>query len=365
MNIALASMPRILLNVSIMRRLPGSALERFSTALAELYAPAGANEFPARILASMQQLLSADSFAYNEFAPGHFVAMTKPIDFSPDLMAAFTAHIGEHPSLAYILRTGSDEPLMFSDFLSLREFRNTGIYREFFGELGIERQIGGVFNTTGLKVGYSFNRGGEAFNEEDRLLVRLFSSHLSRARRNSELWSAGTRDPGAGNGGSVVIGIDREGRQKEITEAGRRLICAYFPNTANNGLPETIARWMLSQRESLTRCGDAPVPVQPLCVESPHGRLTIHYSPADITGMQYLLLQEKPAPSAQRLRSLGLTSRESEVLYWVSQGKRNEEIAIIVGSAVRTVAKHVEHIFAKLGVETRAAAGAVAREVFG
>ena len=365
MKIALARLPRLLLNVCIMRRLPGSALERFSAALAELYAPAGAHEFPARILGSMQNLLAADSIAYNEFAPGHFVALSRPIDISPALMAGFTAHIDEHPSLAYILRTGSDEPLMFSDFLSLREFRNTGIYREFFGEIGIDRQIGGVFNATGIKIGYSFNRGGEAFNEEDRLLVRLFSSHLSRARRNSELWSAGTRDPRARTGGSVVIGIDREGRLKEITEAGRSLICAYFPNTANHRLPETIARWMASRRESFIRCGDAPGPVPPLGVESPRGRLTIHYSPTESTGIQYLLLQEKPAPSAQQLRSLGLTSRESDVLYWVSQGKRNEEIAMIVGISVRTVAKHVEHIFAKLGVETRAAAGAVAREAFG
>lgn len=53
-----------------------------------------------------------------------------------------------------------------------------------------------------------------------------------------------------------------------------------------------------------------------------------------------------------------LSARELEVLYWIAQGKRNSEIAVILGIAPRTVHKHVEHIFAKLGVETRTAAAA-------
>lgn len=51
-----------------------------------------------------------------------------------------------------------------------------------------------------------------------------------------------------------------------------------------------------------------------------------------------------------------LTPREQEVLHWVSQGKRNGEIAIILSCSPRTVEKHLEHILAKRGVETRTAA---------
>ena len=60
----------------------------------------------------------------------------------------------------------------------------------------------------------------------------------------------------------------------------------------------------------------------------------------------------------------GLTPREGEVLHWVSQGKRNGEVALILGISLRTVEKHVEHLFAKLGVETRTALAAVARDVW-
>jgi DNA-binding NarL/FixJ family response regulator len=70
-----------------------------------------------------------------------------------------------------------------------------------------------------------------------------------------------------------------------------------------------------------------------------------------------LVLEERgspPGPGA--LIPLGLTPREAEVLYWIAQGKSNPDIATILGANVRTVHKHVEKIFQKLGVETRNAA---------
>jgi len=56
----------------------------------------------------------------------------------------------------------------------------------------------------------------------------------------------------------------------------------------------------------------------------------------------------------------GLTPREAEVLLWVSYGKSNRMISEILGISPRTVNKHLEQVFKKLGVETRAAAAALA-----
>lgn len=53
---------------------------------------------------------------------------------------------------------------------------------------------------------------------------------------------------------------------------------------------------------------------------------------------------------------LGLTRREGEVLAWVTDGKTNVEIGLILDRSPRTVQKHLEHIFEKLGVATRTAA---------
>jgi DNA-binding CsgD family transcriptional regulator len=62
------------------------------------------------------------------------------------------------------------------------------------------------------------------------------------------------------------------------------------------------------------------------------------------------------ALATESLRHHGLTDRETEVLAWVAQGKTNYEVAKILGGSPRTVQKHLEHIFQKLGVETRTAA---------
>lgn len=61
-------------------------------------------------------------------------------------------------------------------------------------------------------------------------------------------------------------------------------------------------------------------------------------------------------------QKLGLTHRESEVLLWISRGKANKDIGEILGLSPRTVNKHLEQIFNKLGVENRATAAVKAVE---
>lgn len=55
-----------------------------------------------------------------------------------------------------------------------------------------------------------------------------------------------------------------------------------------------------------------------------------------------------------------LTKRESEVLYWATKGKTNKDIADILAASPRTINKHLEHVFVKMGVETRTAAASLA-----
>jgi DNA-binding CsgD family transcriptional regulator len=62
------------------------------------------------------------------------------------------------------------------------------------------------------------------------------------------------------------------------------------------------------------------------------------------------------AASPQLPRLGTLTAREHEVLHWVAEGKSNGDIGRILGCTERTVKKHLQHIFPKLGVETRTAA---------
>lgn len=92
--------------------------------------------------------------------------------------------------------------------------------------------------------------------------------------------------------------------------------------------------------------------------------LVRRFAERDRNDLQMLVLEERGAPPGPAsLMTLGLTAREAEVLWWIAQGKSNPDIATILGANVRTVHKHVEHIFQKLGLETRNAATLAALEI--
>ncbi len=75
------------------------------------------------------------------------------------------------------------------------------------------------------------------------------------------------------------------------------------------------------------------------------------------------LIEEHAPPGPAELIKLGLTPRQGEVLYWISQSKTNGEIAIILGTSPRTIDKHVEQLLERLGVENRLAASARANDI--
>lgn len=71
----------------------------------------------------------------------------------------------------------------------------------------------------------------------------------------------------------------------------------------------------------------------------------------------FRLTGQTQASDSERLKQhFGLTSRESEVLAWIAKGKSNRDIGEILGLSARTVNKHLEQIYVKLGVENRASA---------
>jgi DNA-binding NarL/FixJ family response regulator len=81
--------------------------------------------------------------------------------------------------------------------------------------------------------------------------------------------------------------------------------------------------------------------------------------------MWLLGMRADTAPVASRLSTASLTQRETEVLSWIAKGKTNRDVGEILGMSPRTVNKHLEHVFEKLGVETRAAAAALASRELG
>jgi len=107
--------------------------------------------------------------------------------------------------------------------------------------------------------------------------------------------------------------------------------------------------------------------VKPIRIEEVLARLNTHVRNARSAreavaqaSMTQRSLPLSAPPETDRLLQASLTPRETEVLTWLARGKTNRDIAEILGMSHRTVNKHLEHIFEKLGVETRAAAAALA-----
>lgn len=104
---------------------------------------------------------------------------------------------------------------------------------------------------------------------------------------------------------------------------------------------------------------------KPIHPEQVLARVASHLRTARALRQAREAAQQAPAPDAEALRAAlarryQLTAREVEVLEWVACGKTNRDIGEILGLSPRTVNKHLEHVYVKLGVETRTAAAALA-----
>ena len=82
-------------------------------------------------------------------------------------------------------------------------------------------------------------------------------------------------------------------------------------------------------------------------------KLTAHFVPDAEGG--YVVLKTGSAILVVDTSSLPLTDREQEISALVAGGKTNQEIGFLLNISSRTVQKHLENIFRKLGVETRMA----------
>ena len=117
-------------------------------------------------------------------------------------------------------------------------------------------------------------------------------------------------------------------------------------------MPEAVVHWLGSE--------DRP---KPLVIRSAaKGDLQIdHLASSDSRNLALLRLEQRNSSWGPRaLQTLGLTPREAEVLYWITEGKTNPEISTILNTTLHTIKKHNNKLFAKLGVETRMAAARLA-----
>ncbi len=157
--------------------------------------------------------------------------------------------------------------------------------------------------------------------------------------------------------GQALIAVDAaSGTMRALSPRAAAVLRKHFSTDSggNGKLPEDLRPWLCHQRAVR---GDATAePAPPLVMRRDGRRFTARL--AQFTPNESLLLvtDEPESPAGFPYICAALTPRESHILDWIVEGKRNAEIAVILGVSTRTVEKHVEHVLAKLKVETRAGA---------
>jgi DNA-binding NarL/FixJ family response regulator len=149
-------------------------------------------------------------------------------------------------------------------------------------------------------------------------------------------------------GGHGVLVLDAQGRVAWRSPQAAAWLREFHPQ----GLPAAWADDGVPEQRSIGADGRV---------------LVVRHAGAVGLGERMLLLRLQAASDAppSRLSTASLTPRETEVLSWIAKGKTNRDVGEILGMSPRTVNKHLEHVFEKLGVETRAAAAALASRELG
>jgi DNA-binding NarL/FixJ family response regulator len=157
--------------------------------------------------------------------------------------------------------------------------------------------------------------------------------------------------------GRFLFAVDRQGKVLWATPQAQKLLADHQSANADDDvvLPPPLLQWLEQAR------GKGSAKTQPVSLPD-NPQLRFYYM-GETAPNEFLLRLSRDSGTAlppEFTSELGLTTREGEVLAWLSKGKTNRDIAQILGLSPRTVDKHLEQIYAKLGVENRTAAAAIA-----
>lgn len=180
-----------------------------------------------------------------------------------------------------------------------------------------------------------------------RIRVHLANARLERSARAA-----------LDSSGRYLLAADESGNLLWWTPQAGALMVGVLdePLSVRAPLPEALATALADTPDparlniALSRAGGAGVKVQGVARLAP-GEILLRVSEAE----------DSAAPGMEdRLReTYQVSAREAEVLSWIAQGKTNRDIAEILDVSPRTVNKHLERIFRKIGVENRTAAAAI------
>jgi DNA-binding CsgD family transcriptional regulator len=327
----------------------------------ECYSIHALDELRQGMLPGLRRLVPCDIVSYNEanFTARHMIARDDPVgSMTDDAADQFLRYGHQNPLVGYFQQPGVDgRPRKWSDFITRRELHATDLYRNAYEPMGVEYQMAFALpSAPELLIGLALNRGKRDFTERDFTVVNMVRPHLVRAYVAAREYEAlGRRlaalERGMSDAGRGLVLLGPGGSVEFASESAVRVL-------GSEGLPDEVGEWLRAQADRRNSLDGAP----PLFYEGPQGRAVVHLLPARTEGEQDSLVVEASAEAlgADALRGLGLTARQAEVLRLVALGEPTGAIARTLGISARTVEKHLQAIFERLGVRSRSAAAATA-----
>ena len=188
-------------------RLSPSDFDALQKAILELYDPRDAEEFRAAAPQVLLRAIPSEGFVLMDFdvdVAAQALRLAGTWDTSgrltPEVVTRVERAAWEHPFTQHVMKTGDASALMFSDFFTLRQFRDTKLYAEVYRHFGCERVLGTLL-LRGPNAGTTINTVRTArdrsFSERDRLMLNLLRPHFALARQNAERVSARRREKAA------------------------------------------------------------------------------------------------------------------------------------------------------------------------
>jgi len=347
-------------------------LATLNAALLTLYSFQDAQTFSSDLVRLLPTLISADICSYDtiDAQTQHAELKWAPADVAmiQDGFSIVAKHVNDNPIVHYFKKTGDGSAQMVSDFLSRRAFRARPLYEEFYKHYGIASQLITALSISGhTTLTLAYHRGRKDFSERDRFLLNCFRQHVLQALQTAQQLSvlrqeATTRQVALESLNLPILCASANGRIIWITSSCQTMMRKHGLSVRHSVLPADILGWIQARTTPSSEQGEPRRPLESLTIPSPAGTLFVR--PYECSSTFILMFEEKAASfSPNALIHLDLTQRESEVLCWVAQGKTNPEIGAILGISPRTVQKHLERIYGRLGVENRHAAVAMMRSL--
>ncbi len=349
-----------------MKRLNHQDMQTLLSALLDLHADFDVKTLPQRTIEAVDKIIPGNVIFFDGFGDdGKYAlhAWSNRADlYTPDGMEIFIQFQNQHPLIPDIIGNKIQSAVKITDYLSQLEYERLELFNEYYRLSPFNRQMGLALPVASdLTIACTMHHWGKDYTERDRLIFTLIAPFLLNCINNSFAFERLNSAIEAHSTG--IIAVDTNGKTQYVNELARGLLEKYFAGekSAGNSLPENLWNW--TKRQDLGNKKEFELPLSPFKVENAVGELTVRLISNNALHEKTLLLEEKKLLSPKILEQLSLTRREAEILFWIAQGKTDGEIGTLLYTSPRTVHKHTEHIYVKLGVETRTAAMLRALEV--